>query len=48
VKYKREAEKLDDAVKEIRHLNKKLEEKELEIAILRDMLKKKNILPKKK
>ena len=39
-KLNREPVKLDDAVKEIQHLTKKLEEKDLEIAILRDMLKK--------
>lgn len=47
-KHKRKPENLGDAVKEIQHLNKKIDEKDLEISILRDMLKKKNILPKKK
>lgn len=39
-KYKKEPVNLIDAVKEIQHLSKKLEEQDLEIAILRDMLKK--------
>lgn len=39
-KMKREPEKLIDALVEIRHLTQKLQDKELEISVLRDLLKK--------